>query len=71
MTNVHEANQEPDELPLAFLEQLMEASHQYTPYGPNSKEHKATANMAFINQASRDIRKKLQRLEGLQDRLLI
>ena len=26
--------------------------------------------MAFIDQASRDIRKKLQRLEGLQDKSL-
>ena len=26
--------------------------------------------MAFIDQASRDIRKKLQRLEGRQDKLL-
>ena len=26
--------------------------------------------MAFIDQASRDIRKKLQGLEGLQDKLL-
>ena len=48
----------------------MEALRQYTPYDPSSKEHKATVTMAFIDQASRDIRKKLQRLEGLQDKSL-
>ena len=54
----------PDKLPVAFLEQLMEAFHQCTPYESNSEEHKATVTVAFIDQASRDIRKKLQRLEG-------
>ena len=31
---------------------------------------KVTVTMAFIDQASRDIRKKLQRLEGRQDKPL-
>ena len=35
------------------------------PNDPSSKEHRATVAMAFIDQASRDIRKRLQRLEGL------
>ena len=48
----------------------MEAFCQYTPYDPSSKEHKATVTVAFIDQASRDIRKRLQRLEGLQDKSL-
>jgi hypothetical protein len=48
----------------AFLEQDMEVFSQYIPYDPSSEEHKATVTMAFIDQASRDIRKKLQRLEG-------
>jgi hypothetical protein len=42
----------------------MEAFCQYTAYDPNSEEHKTTVAMAFIDQANRDIRKKLQRLEG-------
>jgi hypothetical protein len=41
----------------------MEAVHQHTLYDPSSKEHKTTVRMAFIDQASRDIRKKHQRLE--------
>ena len=48
----------------------METFCQYTPYDPSSKEHKASVTMAFIDQASRDIRKRLQRLEGLQDKSL-
>lgn len=63
MTKVHEVRQRSDESPAAFLEQFMEAFHQYTPYDPSSEEHKATMTMAFIDQAGRDIRKKLWRLE--------
>ena len=62
--------QGPDESPSAFLEQLMEAFCQYTSYDPSTEEHKATVTIAFIDQAARDIRKKLQRLEGLQDKSL-
>jgi hypothetical protein len=70
LIKVHEVKQGQDELLLAFLEQLMEAFCQYIPYDPISKKHKATVTMAFIDQASRDIRKKLQKLEGRQDKLL-
>ena len=70
MTKVHEVRQGSDESPAAFLNPLMETFHHYIPYDPSSKEHKATVTMAFIDQASRDIRKKLQRLEGLQDKSL-
>ena len=51
--------------PSAFLERLMEAFRQFTHYDPSSEEHKATVTVAFIDQSSRDIRKKLQKLEGL------
>ena len=70
LTKVREVRQGLDLLPAAFLEQLMETSLQYTPYDLSSKEHKSTVTIAFIDQASRDIRKKLQRLEGLQDKSL-
>jgi hypothetical protein len=61
--------------PTAFLVWLLEAFCQHIPYDPSSKKHKATVTMAFIDQASRHIRKKkkkkkLQRLEGLKDELL-
>ena len=41
----------------------LEAFHQYILYDPRCKEYKTTGTMTFINQASKDIRKKLQRLE--------
>ena len=63
MNKVCEVKQGPDELPTAFLE------CQYSPYDSNNKEHKTTVKMAFINQASRDIRGKCQRLER-QDKSL-
>lgn len=65
LTKVREVVQGLNESPSAFLERLMEAFRQFTPYDPSSEEHKATVTVAFIDQSSRDIRKKLQKLEGL------
>lgn len=65
LTKVREVVQGPNESPSAFLERLMEAFRQFTHYDPSSEEHKATVTVAFIDQSSRDIRKKLQKLEGL------
>lgn len=49
LTKVQEVKQVPDQISLAFLEQLMETFHQYKPYDPSSKEHKAIVTMAFID----------------------
>ncbi|ERE76653.1 neutral cholesterol ester hydrolase 1-like protein [Cricetulus griseus] len=70
LAKVREVVQGPTETPAAFLERLIEVFHQFTPYDPTSEAHKATVTVAFINQSSRDIRKKLQKLEGLQDKSL-
>ena len=48
----------------------MEAFRQYTPYDPESEEHRATVIVAFIDQSSREIKRKLQKLEGLGDKSL-
>lgn len=53
-----------DESPAAFLEWLMEAIHQDTPYDLSNEEHRAIATMAFIDQISRDIRKKPSEARG-------
>ena len=45
----------------------MEAYRRYTPFDPTSEGHQATVAMAFIGQSASDIKKKLQRLQGLQD----
>jgi hypothetical protein len=63
LTKVREVVQGLNESPSAFLERLMEAFCQFTPYDPSTEERKATVTIAFIDQSSRDIRKKLQKLE--------
>lgn len=70
MTKVREVTQGLNESPSTFLEKLMEAFQQFTSYDPSSQEHKATVTMAFIDQFARDIRRKLQKQEGLPDKTL-
>ena len=68
LTNLSKVNlirQEPNESPAAFLERLMEAFRQYTPMDPQDDESRAAVLLAFVNQAAPDIRRKLQRIEGL------
>jgi hypothetical protein len=55
------------EPPSVFLERLMEAFSWFTPFDPTSEARKASVALAFIRQSAPDIRKKLQRLEGLQE----
>ena len=67
-TNLSKVNlirQEPKESPAAFLERLMEAFRQYTPMDPQADESRAAVLLAFMNQAAPDIRRKLQKIEGL------
>lgn len=67
LAKVREVIQGPTEPPSVFLERLMEAFRRYTPFDPTSEGQKASVAMAFIGQSALDIKKKLQRLEGLQD----
>ncbi|KAL6092726.1 hypothetical protein STEG23_000168 [Scotinomys teguina] len=64
---VREVQQGPEESPSMFLERLLEAFRRYTPYDPSTEELKATVALSFIGQAAPDIRKKLQRMDGLQN----
>ncbi|XP_073649783.1 uncharacterized protein [Tursiops truncatus] len=66
LAKVREVTQGPHESLTVFLERLMEAFRRFTPYDPTSEGHRATIAMAFIDQAAPDIKKKLQRLDGLQ-----
>ena len=59
--------QGPAESPSLFLERLLDAYRRYTPFDPQSEEQQASIAMAFIGQSALDIRRKLQRLERLQD----
>lgn len=67
LAKVREVLQGPAEPPSVFLERLMEAYRRYTPFDPSSEGQQAAVAMAFIGQSASDIKRKLQRLEGLQD----
>lgn len=67
LAKVREVMQGPSEPPSVFLERLMEAYRRYTPFDPSSEGQQAAVAMAFIGQSALDIRRKLQRIEGLRD----
>jgi hypothetical protein len=67
LAKVREVLQGPVEPPSVFLEWLMEAYRRYTPFDPSSEGQQAAIVMAFIGQSAPNIKRKLQRLEGLQD----
>ena len=62
--------QEPTESLAAFLERLMETFRQYTPMDPQAEESHAAVLLAFVNQAAPDIRKNLQKIEGLGKQMI-
>ena len=65
LSKVNLIRQEPNERPAAFLERLMKAFRQYMPMGPQADESRAAVLLAFMNHAAPDIRRKLQKIEGL------
>ncbi|KAK1338204.1 LOW QUALITY PROTEIN: hypothetical protein QTO34_001318 [Cnephaeus nilssonii] len=67
LAKVREVIQGATEPPSVFLERLMEAFRRYTPFDPTSEGQRASVAMAFIGQSAVDIKRKLQRIEGLQD----
>ena len=67
LAKVREVMQGPNEPPSVFLERLLEAFRRYTPFDPTSEAQKASVALAFIGQSALDIKKKLQRLKGLQE----
>jgi hypothetical protein len=67
LAKVREVMQGATEPPSVFLERLMEAYRRYTPFNPTSEGQRASVIMDFIGQSAPDLRKKLQRIEGLQD----
>ena len=73
LTNSAKVNlvrQKPSESLSAFLERLMKAFRQYTPIDPQAEESRAAVLLAFVNQAAPDIRKKLQKIEGLGEQTI-
>ena len=70
LAKVNLVKQEPTETPAGFLERLMEAFRQYTPMDPQAEESHAAVLLAFVNQAAPDIRRKLQKIEGLREQMI-
>ena len=66
LAKVNLVRQEPTESPSGFLERLMKAFRQYTPMDPQAKESGTAVLLVFVNQAATDIKKKLQKIEGLR-----
>jgi hypothetical protein len=67
---VSEVIQGPDKSPVAFLEHLLEAYRTYTPINPEAEENRRAINIAFTSQSAPNIRKKLQKLEGFEGKLV-
>ena len=70
LAKVNLVRQEPTESPAAFLERLMEAFRQYTPMNSQAEESRAAVLLEFVNQAAPDIRRKLQKIEGLGEQMI-
>ena len=70
LAKVNLVRQEPTDSPSAFLERLMEAFRQYTPMDPQAEESRAAVLLAFVNRAAPDIRRKLQKIEGLGEQTI-
>ena len=60
LAKVYDVRQGKDESPAAVLDRITEAFRQYTLMNPEAPETKAAIIMASVNQATLDIKKKLQ-----------
>ena len=70
LAKINSVRQEPNESPAAFLERIMEAFRQCTPVDAQADESRAAVMLAFVNQAAPDIKKKLQKIERLNEQSL-
>ncbi|KFO54914.1 hypothetical protein N302_04196, partial [Corvus brachyrhynchos] len=64
---LYEVKQGPNETPSDFLNRLREAAIKFTHINPDTTEGALHLAYLFMGQASNDIRRKLQKLEGVQD----
>ena len=70
LAKINPVRQQPNESPAAFLERIMKAFRQYTPMDPQADESRASVMLVFVNQAAPNIRKKLQKIERLNEQSL-
>ena len=66
LSKVYDVSQ--DEIPAAFLEWPQEAFRRHSPHDPEKQESAEALTLAFVHQASPDIKRKLQRPECLGKR---
>uniref|UniRef100_A0A8C5R7J5 Core shell protein Gag P30 domain-containing protein n=1 Tax=Leptobrachium leishanense TaxID=445787 RepID=A0A8C5R7J5_9ANUR len=64
MGKIADIVQESKESPSAFLERLLDAYRMYSPIDPEAVENQRLINSSFVGQSQRDIRNKIQRLDG-------
>ena len=65
LAKIREVIQGPTEPSSFFLERLMKAYRCCIPFDPTSESQQTTVAMALRGQSASDIKRKLQRLEGL------
>lgn len=70
MAKIYDVRQERDESPAAYLERIMAAFKQFSPYDSELEEAQQAVIRANINQAAPDIKRKLQLLECLGEKRL-
>lgn len=68
MAKIYSIRQEVNASPSAYLERLMEAFRAYSPMDPEAAKHRSAVVLGFVSQAAPDIRKKLQKTDGLAGR---
>ncbi|TRZ05023.1 hypothetical protein HGM15179_022084 [Zosterops borbonicus] len=66
-SKIYEVRQNDDESPTDFLNRLRETAIEYTDLDPELADGKAHLVLLFMGQASNDIRRKLQKTDGVRD----
>uniref|UniRef100_A0A8C5MNJ8 Gag protein n=1 Tax=Leptobrachium leishanense TaxID=445787 RepID=A0A8C5MNJ8_9ANUR len=64
MGKIADVIQEVKESPSAFLERFLDAYRIYSPIDPEAVENQRLINSSFVGQSQRDIRNKIQRIDG-------
>ncbi|KAK4811226.1 LOW QUALITY PROTEIN: hypothetical protein QYF61_022123 [Mycteria americana] len=67
-SKLYEIKQEPNESPSVFIERLKVTARKYTNLDPEKPEEAVQLAGVFMGQSAPDIRRKLQKLEGLDSR---
>uniref|UniRef100_A0A8C5MS80 Core shell protein Gag P30 domain-containing protein n=1 Tax=Leptobrachium leishanense TaxID=445787 RepID=A0A8C5MS80_9ANUR len=65
MGKIADVIQEVKESPSAFLERLLDAYRMYSPIDPEATENQRLINFFVCGQSQRDIRNKIQRIDGV------